>query len=224
MKPCWFFLFLPVVLFSQSAYQVSGRVVLDGLVKGIPDLVISATPLKTTSPGLAEAVQTVSDKDGAFNLTLQQPGIYKLCAQSPESNYVNDCMWGYRNVDLDLTSTKKFEGVLIAVRRGVPVEVQIDDPNKKLQEFKKAGNSGVNIGVMTKGGLFHNMWQQSERNNGRKYRLVIPFDTDVSIYVRSRSLTLRDNNGRAYGQSERLPFRRNTEEGDSTHQINIKVD
>lgn len=220
------FLFIPLLsLKGEVVTKISGQVLLEGASRGIKDLMITATPVRVTSEAPPMAVKTGSAADGTFELNLDKSGTFRLCAQLPDSNYVNDCLWGYRNVIVEANSaTPKIEGLVLWVRRGVPVELRVDDPNNKLRELKKSSNAGVYLNLFAPGHMFHPFWLQGESGNGRDYRIVVPLDTDVKISVRSEVLTLRDNNGRALGHSERIPFRRNAGDGDAPHKIKLKVD
>lgn len=216
-------LLFPAFLHAQVFATISGMVVVAGSQQTVSGVLVSAHPADST-PALDQPIQATSSASGAFQLTFEREGRYRICPQLPASPYVNECLWGFGNVIVQVTRGLKLDSLLLPIRRGAPIEVRLDDPGNKLAALKPSVDPGVQLAIQAPGGLFHPIARAAQDSNGRTHRIVVPWDTDVKVFIRPGKLTVRDNNGRALAQSERIPFRRNADQGDASFAIRLKVD
>jgi hypothetical protein len=139
---------------------------------------------------------TASRADGGFDFPRPVKGYYRICASVPGTTLLDSCQWSGATVvnsaddaDADLNA--------IVLRNGVQLRVRVEDPQNLLPRRNPlVAASNLIIGVLTGKGAFHAAAVASIDQLGRDFRLLIPKDEPLRLWVFSRHVRVADENGR----------------------------
>lgn len=134
-------------------------------------------------------VQTASD--GSFRFDELNGGTYLLCAQVPQSAWVNPCQWGLQAPNVTLSSASPSATVAITLKKGAVVPIRVDDPGQLLTQYVgKIPGADLQIGVATDNLAFSSAPIVSQDSGGRNQQLVVPFNSPVKLAVFSSQFQL----------------------------------
>jgi hypothetical protein len=146
-----------------------------------------------------------SSKDGAFAFSSLDAGVYHFCAALPGSTWLNPCDWDTKRVTTELNANQMARGVVLTMKPGVALPIQIDDPGVVMDTSEKTrAGAHILVGVATASGGFQPADLKSSDKNGRTSEVLIPFDTPVKVVIHSSLFLLTDAGGTAFsnGHSE----------------------
>jgi hypothetical protein len=193
------------VVFTACAQQLqlSPGGVITGSLRGDDGTAISGAYvglhlLRPYPPGRLRATEwfATSGAGGSFRFDVPYFGQYRLCAQVPNSTWLNPCEWGLQPPVTSLSSAQKSVSLTMVVKRGVAIPIRVDDPGQllKLHEGKTAG-AHLLMGVPSDSFVFHPATMVSTDANGRNLQVVIPFDAPIKLVVSSAFFRLADAAG-----------------------------
>lgn len=147
--------------------------------------------------------RTKSGSDGAFQIQALGAGKYSLCVQAAGDRYLDPCQWNGNPTTLTLTAGQAASGVALKLTAASILNVQVQDPQKALSQKTKDGRQpDLTLGVWGPKGLYypaHGSVRPAPPNAAGaiaySYRLAVPLDTALSLYVGSHDLKLGDANG-----------------------------
>lgn len=186
---------LPVIpLRAQSlGAQIRGQVLDAG---GLPVSGARVTAFPADLAGDRRSVESVSGQDGSFTLDGLGAGAYQVCAEVSGSELLNPCRWDTRVNNISVAANQQMSGVLVRLKKGLPLLVQVDDPRQLLTAYEKPGGGlYLMIGIWTTTGLFHPARMAGAAGPGRNYTLTVPVDTPIKLTVGGPKLVLSDEKG-----------------------------
>lgn len=161
------------------------------------------------SPSSLFAGTAVTGSDGRFRIAGAKSGEYAFCVDAPP--FLDPCKWKYRptfNVKSDA------EAVVppVLLEEGAILTIAVTDPSGHLSALEKAaGSARLIVGVVTKSGAIHVADKEVPTNNTTaRYRITIPKEEDLNLWVFTRHLTLANSSGsivEGKGESEALRVR-----------------
>lgn len=149
---------------------------------------------------------TTSRADGSFDFQRPLKGQYSICASLPGGDLVSSCQWG-ASVVVNSFDDRDANATPIVLRKGVQLHVRVEDPSQLLPKPNPLiGASNLIIGVIAADGGFVGAPVTSTDQSGRDFRLVIPKDDSLRLWVFSRHVRIAAENGRVIGTTgEALP-------------------
>ena len=145
--------------------------------------------------------------DGSFSASRLSGGTYKVCAEVPNSAWLNPCEWGFSPPAISLTASVQAAAVSMVLKKGVVVPIRVDDPNHVLaQNEGKTPGAHLLIGAGTAINSFRSASVVSQDATGRNYQLVIPYNYPATVVVRSPFFKLTDANGVSLPSGTTLPI------------------
>jgi hypothetical protein len=137
-----------------------------------------------------------SGTGGAFQVSGLSVGTYKICAQVPDSVWLNPCEWGLKPAQVTLSAGQPNATVKIVLSKGATVRIRVDDASHLLsqQEGKRPG-AHLLLGVATDAFSFRLAPIVSQDAGGRDYQIVIPFGITAKVVARSSFFRLSDSTG-----------------------------
>jgi len=88
-------------------------------------------------------------------------------------------------------------GLEVTLQRGAPAYIRIGDAQQLLRKAEKGPDFGPPLLIQidgVRGGV--RAMPVSDDDNGRTFRVVVPFDTDMTLRIRPGKLLLRDKTGK----------------------------
>ncbi len=180
---------------SGTSGSVSG-VVVDHEGKPVAGIVLmlsrAVADPERPNPGVYLAT---SAADGSFTLAAVVEGEYSLCASDDSGRYLNPCAWT-GPVAVKLAAGESRKDVQFQVEPGVELKIDVDDPTQAL-----ASRAGVDAPANTIliGAGTPRLYLPAERGadtgNTRHFKVRIPYDRDVNLFIGSPTLALADAKG-----------------------------
>jgi hypothetical protein len=172
---------LAVQVAAQGSDSPSGLVVVAGL--SVPD----------TAAGFSgqRAFASVTDATGQVSFTGLPFGIYSVCVEPQNQLYIQPCQWSPPDT-VHLTSQNASGIISLAVRRGIPVDIRIDDPDGLLNS--SSPSPGVVTRVVTPQGPLH-LQPAAQDPGGINYRIIAPPSVAASIQIFAGALNILDGTG-----------------------------
>jgi hypothetical protein len=138
----------------------------------------------------------VSGVGGSFRFVGLAEGRYRLCAQVPQSVWLNPCEWGLEPLVVSLSSDQPTARITMVLKKGATVPIRIDDPGHFLSQ-NEGSTAGAHLllGVPNDGFTFHPAALISQDANGRNHQIVVPFNSPVNLVVYSTFFRLSDAAG-----------------------------
>jgi hypothetical protein len=172
---------LAVQVAAQGSDSPSGLVVVASL--SVPD----------TAAGFSgpRAFASVTDPTGQVSFTGLPFGIYSVCVEPKNQLFVEPCRWSPPPT-VHLTTQNTSGTVGLAVQRGVPVDIRIDDPTGLL--ISASTGQAVVTRVVTPQGPVH-LRPVAQDAGGINYRIVAPPSVAASIQISAGGLQILDGTG-----------------------------
>ncbi len=138
----------------------------------------------------------VTGAGGSFRFDGLNDGQYRLCAQAPNSTWLNPCEWGLQAPKLSLSSAQPSTTVTMVLKKGVALPIRIDDPGQflALNEGKTPG-AHLLVGIGNDALVFRPVPVLPPGTSGANRQIVIPFNSPVKLVVFSSFFQLSDTNG-----------------------------
>ncbi len=162
------------------------------------------------SSDLDDVVKASSGPDGTFVLAGLLPARYSICAEFPDSSYLNTCIWsGDRTVNASIPGD--ISNIKIVAQPAAIIRVDIADLTGVLGKAMSAVTDNrfgtpINIGVKS-GDSYYTAKLVSSDSGGRHYAIAVPFDQPLRLWLYSRSVGFLDQGGiRLANSGTELPF------------------
>lgn len=190
---------------SLAAQQKRGTS-LAGVVTGtngelIGGATVEATLMEPSSrvpsrrPGVPFVRSATTGPDGSFRLNKLPAGMYAICVQLSESEWLSSCTWGRQPVVAEATDSGS-DPISIALRKGAAISIQIEDVGGALARHEeKTAGAHLLVGVGGDDLLFRPAQLATTGGATRLYRVLVPFDTSVKLVVGSTLFRLADERG-----------------------------
>jgi len=179
----------------------------------IAGTIVDAKTLKPVPAALVRAVasaappftrNTRSGADGAFQIQGLPAGRYSICVQVSGDAYLDPCQWNGSPSTVTLASGQAATGVSIKLVGASVLSIHVQDAQQILSQQTGDGRRpDVTIGVWGPKGLYYPARASGSAASanlqggipGYTYRLAVPRDTALNLYVASRDLKLGDAAG-----------------------------
>jgi hypothetical protein len=206
--------FLPACVAQQVQLSLTGSI--PGTVSGSDGTVIAgayvtivAVPPYSSSRISPTQWAALSDGNGAFVFTGLNGGTYQVCAQVPQTQWLNPCAWGTSPPALSLSASQPTSNVSVVMTKGVIVPIRVNDPQQLL-----AQNEGITPGAHLLMGighppfLFDDALIASQDTAGRTYQVTIPFGFAATLKIYSSFFRISNAAGVALPQGAvtAIPF------------------
>ena len=135
--------------------------------------------------------------DGTFGFTGLEAGTYRLCASHPGTTWLNSCEWpSGPDITLKIGAEQLIDGIVLTMRKGVPVNIRLNDPGNHLSKNEKSTpGAHILLGVGTARGRFRPATVTTEDAAGRDYSVLVPAGTTVDLVFYSGFFKLQDHRG-----------------------------
>jgi hypothetical protein len=150
---------------------------------------------------------TKSGGDGSFRIQGLTAGNYSLCVQAAGDEYLDPCQWNGTPTGVTLLAGQAAAGIKIALASGSVLNIQVQDAQKVLSQLTKDGrHPNLTLGVWGPRGLYYPARPAGNSTAAGNlagvtatysYRLAVPRDIALNLYIASRDLKLGDGNGAA---------------------------
>ncbi|MCL5743758.1 MAG: carboxypeptidase-like regulatory domain-containing protein [Acidobacteria bacterium] len=184
-----------------GAASISGTVVDAKTLKPVPAVLVIAS--RAGAPPLTR--NTKSGGDGAFKIQGLTAGNYLVCVQATGDQYLDPCQWNGTPAGVTLAPVQAATGIKIALTPASVLNVQVKDAQKAMSQLTKDGRRpDLSVGVWGPRGLYYPAHAAGSLTtagslpgaiNIYSYRLAVPRDTALKLYVASHDLKLGDANG-----------------------------
>lgn len=154
--------------------------------------------LEPFPPGHVRATQWVlaSGAGGSFRFDVPYYAQYRLCAQAPNTAWLNPCEWGLQPPATLLSAAVRSQTVTVVMRKGAAVPIRVDDAGRLLAHNEgKTPGAHLLLGVSSEAHVFHQARVVSEDATGRNYQITVPFDVSVNLIINSAFFKLSDAAG-----------------------------
>src|SRR5882724_11134675 len=175
---------------TQQIQPVNGTI--SGALKGedgtaIIGGTISLHLVQRVSPKIARQTTdwaTVTGASGAFQFTGLPEGSYTLCPRVPNSTWLNPCEWNFPTPTATISRSNPSASAIITLKAGAAVPIRIVDAGQLLaQNEGKTPAAGFLLGVSSPGFFFRRVPLASQDSSGRNYRIVVPFNTQLTLVL-----------------------------------------
>ncbi len=188
---------------QTGAGSIQGTIVDAKTLKPVPAVLVIAS--RAGAPPFTK--NTKSGGDGAFLIQGLTGGNYLLCVQATGDQYLDPCQWNGTPAGVRLASGQTATGIKIALTPASVLSVQVKDAQKALSQLTKDGRRpDLNVGVWGPRGMYYPARAVSSPAGTAgpqasiptySYRLPVPRDTALNLYIASHDLKLGDANGAA---------------------------
>ncbi len=183
---------------ATRAGSIAGTVLDAKTLKPVPAALVIAS--RAGNPPFA--THTKSGGDGAFQIQGLATGNYSLCVQAASDQYLDPCQWNGAPTGVTLASGQAATGVRISLVPASVLNIQVQDAQRTLSQLTKDGrHPNLTLGVWGPRGLYY----PARLTGGTtatvsilggiatySYRVAVPRDTALSVYISSRDLKLGD--------------------------------
>lgn len=137
-----------------------------------------------------------SGAGGSFRFDGLNDGAYRLCAQVPNSAWLNPCEWGAQAPVVSLSTAQPATSVAMILKKGAVVPIRIEDPAQFLSvDEGRTPGAHLLVGVANDKFVFRPAAILPPSNNGANRQIVIPFNSPITLVVFSSLFQLSDTNG-----------------------------
>lgn len=195
------------LLMLTTAYGQTGGASIAGTVQDSATAKpISGAWVIAKRSGLPPAAKNVaSGADGTFQIPGLASGTYTLCVEAQGDQYLDPCQWNGSPTAVTLTAGQTASSVTLKLTAASLLTIQIQDPQNALNQLTTNGrHPGLNLGVWGPMGFYHAHASggpapsvAAQGGSVYVYRLAVPLDTALSLYVTSQDLQLGDSAGAA---------------------------
>jgi hypothetical protein len=134
----------------------------------------------------------ITDPSGSVSFSGLPFGMYSVCAEPQDGLHVDNCRWAPPD-RVHLTSQSPSGTLNLTLRRGVAVDIRIDDPDSLLS----SSNAFVEVGVDTPRGHQH-LFPIAQDPSGANYRVIAPFSVAAAVEVVSTGFHIVDATGQDF--------------------------
>lgn len=180
---------------------------LTGIVQGDDGARISAvvTAIRIGRPTLSGRTETAID--GSFSLSGLTDGQYQLCVADKDGAYLDPCAWSTTPPTVTVAAERPISGYKLIVVKGVPLQVQINDPSGLLQASNTAKvPAAVIAGVVTARHTLQLLPMVSQSPSGRVHQAAVPAGRAVSVSLFGKGFAITDAAGNALDLTKGQPM------------------
>jgi hypothetical protein len=146
---------------------------------------------------------SVTGTGGTFRFDQLRAGKYRLCVQVPGSAWLNPCQWGSKFHLFTLTPGQPMADASLVLQRGAAIPIRMEDPGQLLSQHEgKAPGAFLTIGVNNDAYAFDEARLVSLDSNGQNLQVIVPFNSQRRIVVRSGYFQLADAAGVALSRAK----------------------
>jgi hypothetical protein len=139
-------------------------------------------------PGVNGGIQ--AGTDGRFLAIGLRAGDYYVCAMGTAANHLHSCEWGQEPAAVQVGSGQPVTNVVLVVRSGVIINIQVQDPNGRLA----AGLPFV-AGVISDSGHYARAELKSGSATNALYAVTVPKGTALQLFLDTQ-LDVSDQGGK----------------------------
>jgi hypothetical protein len=155
------------------------------------------------APPLAK--HTKSGGDGAFLIQGLSAGSYSICVQGTNDQYLDPCQWNGSPTTVNVAAGQSATGITVKLTAASVLNIQVQDAQNVLGQPTKDGRRpDLTVGVWGPKGMYYAAHGPSVPLTAGSlrgttptytYRLAVPRDAALSVYVASHDLKLGDASG-----------------------------
>jgi hypothetical protein len=163
---------------------------------------------------------TRSGADGAFQIQGLTSGSYSLCVQVPGDRYLDPCQWNGNPTNVTVAPGPSAAVVSLRLEPASILNLRVQDAQGLLTQITKDGRRpDLTLGVWGPRGIFYpavalgaiSSPGPQDGIRGYAYRLAVPCDVTLSLYISSHDLQLGDASGAALpANASQQSFQRRT--------------
>jgi hypothetical protein len=156
-------------------------------------VVVASLSIPDTTAGFSgqRAFASLTNATGQVVFTALPFGLYSVCVEPQNQIVVEPCRWSAPDT-IHLSSQNTSGSLSLAVQKGIPVEIRIDDPQGLLGA--SATGQGLFVGVVTPAGPVQ-LHPAAQDSGGINYRIIAPPSVAASIKVSAGALQVVDTTG-----------------------------
>ena len=142
--------------------------------------------------------KSVRNAPGEFTVNQLPAGEYAFCTSAP--GFLATCKWG-PGIFANISAGQVVNLPQVRLEPSADLRIRLNDENGLYSAGDVMSGPNVIFGVRTKQGTFHKMTEVSRDKAGVDFRLTVPFDQALTLWVFSRELVLVDETGQAVDTS-----------------------
>jgi hypothetical protein len=166
---------------------------------------VSGKVLCKSPQALSFTRNTKSGGDGAFQIQGLSTGSYSLCVQVSGDQYLDPCLWNGSPTTVTLAYGQNARGISLKLTAASVLNIQVQDAQNALGQLTKDGrHPDLTLGVWGPKGLYYPARASGSSPaaaslqggvSSYSYRLAVPLDTALNVYIASHDLKLGDAAG-----------------------------
>jgi hypothetical protein len=206
MKSILILLLAVPAAFGQTERQAESASIAGTVLDAKTQKPVPAALVMAVSTGLPPFSKTTkSGGDGAFQMQGLAAGKYSLCVQAPGDQYLDPCQWNGSPTTVTVVSGKAAAGVSLRLTAASVLTIQVKDAQKVLSQKTKDGRRpDLTLGVWGPNGLYYpartlaapdTAVSPQGEGSSYSYKVAVPRDTALKVYIASRDLKLGDGDG-----------------------------
>lgn len=178
------------------AGTIKGKVVdASGKLKGSVVIVYTRTSAATHTKGPQSGAAAV-DGDGTFRIDGLGEGVYALCVQGTNHDYLDPCVWSPPPPKVELKSKEDTQAARVDLIEGVRLKLKFRDPKKLMASRANATGKGkLRPGIWQKNGFFVAIPETAQKADSQEYEMLVPADESLHLSFRPESMRVLDANG-----------------------------
>ncbi len=183
------------IVVDEGGNPVPGaRVVYMRMPKMVQEVVGREIRVRPAAGEPAFSATASVDEAGRFDVDGLIPGTYSVCVTGP-IGFLDTCLWSAR-VGLSLAEGERRGDLLFTLRRGAVVQISVEDPEDLVRlGTDLADFRNLIVGVTTPSGAFYRPEAVKKNGSTWKFALTVPFEKPFRLWVFSRHLSLRKDDG-----------------------------
>jgi hypothetical protein len=152
-------------------------------------LVVASLSVPDTTNGFSgqRGWVLLTDKTGRVSFTGLPFGLYSVCAEPLDGVSLEPCQWQAPDT-VHLTAQDSKDSLSLVVRKGIPIDIRIDDPEGLVTS---PTSGGLSVEIMTPNGPLH-LRPAAHDAAGVNYRIIAPPSVAGSLSVSGGKLSVVD--------------------------------
>jgi hypothetical protein len=172
---------------DETGKPVSGAIAT--IASELPEPVQGQKP----APFTPFRITAVTANDGSYSGNYLPSGLFRICAQIPNSDYIAACRWPLPPTTATLATGQTPKIAAISLAKGFRLQIRLNDPAGILPTGTVW--PGLNLGVFSQNTLFVPAQRVANDAAGFDYQVLVLFDLQLYVSASSKVLTLTDGAG-----------------------------